>query len=98
MIKIPIEIGDIVRVGRFKNKRIKVKTIEYDEYGLPLINGRPLLTMRIEKLIDKDTQAEMKKEVLRNMIREEISKVLSEADLSIKQKIKELIIFLKKGA
>ena len=51
MIKVPIEIGDIVRVGRFKNKRVKVKTIEYDENGLPIINGRPLLTMRIEKLM-----------------------------------------------
>ena len=51
MIQIPIEIGDIVRVGRFKNKRIEVKTITYDEYGLPRINGRPLLTMRIEKLM-----------------------------------------------
>ena len=59
MIKIPIEIGDIVRVGRFKNKRVKVKTIEYDEYGLPLINGRPLLTMRIEKLIQEPTQENM---------------------------------------
>ena len=56
MISIPIEIGDIVRVGRFKNKRIKVKTIEYDEYGLPIINGRPLLTMRIEKLMEPKSE------------------------------------------
>ena len=53
MIKIPIEIGDIIYVGRFKNKRVVVKSIEYNEYGLPLINGRPLLTVRIEKLIPK---------------------------------------------
>lgn len=56
MISIPIEIGDIVRVGRFKNKRVKVKTIEYDEYGLPIINGRPLLTMRIEKLMEPKSE------------------------------------------
>jgi len=60
MISIPIEIGDIVRVGRFKNKRIKVKTIEYDEYGLPIINGRPLLTMRIEKLMEPKTEEVIK--------------------------------------
>ena len=30
MIKIPIEIGDIVYVGRFKNKRVVVKSIEYN--------------------------------------------------------------------
>ena len=53
MIKIPIEIGDTVYVGKFKNKRIVVKSITYNEYGLPLINGRPLLTMRIEKLMPK---------------------------------------------
>jgi len=60
MIKIPIEIGDIVRVGRFKNKRIEVKTIEYDEYGLPRVNGRPLLTMRIEKLMPAKTMESMR--------------------------------------
>lgn len=51
MIQIPIEIGDIVYVGRFKNKAVEVKTITYDEYGLPRVNGRPLLTMRIAKLM-----------------------------------------------
>jgi hypothetical protein len=60
MIKIPIEIGDIVRVGKFKNKRVKVKSIEYDEYGLPIINGRPLLTMRIEKLMEPKTEEVIK--------------------------------------
>jgi hypothetical protein len=60
VIKIPIEIGDIVRVGRFKNKRVKVKSIEYDEYGLPIINGRPLLTMRIEKLMEPKTEEVIK--------------------------------------
>ena len=65
MIKIPIEIGDIVRVGRFKNKRVKVKSIEYDEYGLPIINGRPLLTMRIEKLMQPKQETIIK---LKNLI------------------------------
>ena len=60
MIKIPIEIGDIVRVGKFKNKRVKVKSIKYDEYGLPIINGRPLLTMRIEKLMEPKTEEVIK--------------------------------------
>ena len=59
---------------------IKVKTIEYDEYGLPLINGRPLLTMRIEKLINNNnttqTNTNMKREELQKLIREEIKKAL----------------------
>jgi hypothetical protein len=58
MIKIPIEIGDIVYVGKFKNKKVTVKSITYDEYGLPHINGRPLLTMRIDKLMPKKDKNE----------------------------------------
>lgn len=81
MIEIPIEIGDIVRVGRFKNKRIKVKSIEYDAYGLPIINGRPLLTMRIEKLMPKQENI-MKKSELISLIKEEIKSVLSERKAS----------------
>ena len=29
MIKIDVKVGDTIMVGRFKNKRTKVKTIEY---------------------------------------------------------------------
>lgn len=76
MIKIPIEIGDTVYVGRFKNKKIIVKSITYNEYGLPLINGRPLLTLRIEKLMKKES----KENIVRNIIREEISTILKEDD------------------
>ena len=84
MISIPIEIGDIVRVGRFKNKRIKVKTIEYDEYGLPLINGRPLLNVRIEKLMQEPTQEnKMKKTDLQRLIREEVQKALKEGPYDV---------------
>lgn len=52
MIKLPIEIGDILLVGRFKNKRIKVKEIGTDEHGLPTVNGRGILKIRIEKLME----------------------------------------------
>lgn len=48
-IELPIEIGDEILVGRFKNKREKVKTITYDEYGTPIINGRKALTFRMVK-------------------------------------------------
>lgn len=51
MIQIPIEIGDIVRVGRFKNKKITVKEIGVDENNHPTINGRGILKIRIEKLM-----------------------------------------------
>ena len=31
MIKLDVQIGDIILMGRFKNKKVKVKTIDYDE-------------------------------------------------------------------
>ena len=70
MIKIPIEIGDTVYVGKFKNKKIVVKDITYNEYGLPMVNGRPLLTLRIEKLMPKKKEKTDENQVikLRNLI------------------------------
>jgi len=68
MIKIPIEIGDVVYVGRFKNKRVVVKTIEYSKYGVPLINGRQLLTMRIDKLMPDEKKLDNLKQTLKESI------------------------------
>lgn len=51
MIKLDINIGDIILVGRFKNKRIEVKEFGIDEHGLPTINGRSILKIRVEKLM-----------------------------------------------
>lgn len=50
-ITIPIEIGDVIRVGKFKNKRITVKEIGLDEYSLPTVNGKGIMKIRIEKLM-----------------------------------------------
>ena len=91
MIKIPIEIGDTVYVGRFKNKKIIVKSITYNEYGLPMINGRPLLTLRIEKLMPtKQKNETMKISEFRKLIREEIRKVINENNANT-PKLKSLI-------
>jgi len=46
-ITIPINIGDTVLGGKFKNKKIIVKTIEKNDKGDILINGRPLLKYRL---------------------------------------------------
>lgn len=51
MIQIPLEIGDVILTGRFKNHRVSVKEIETDEHGLPTVNGRGILKIRIEKLM-----------------------------------------------
>ena len=41
-----IKVGDDILMGRFKNKRVKVKSITYNEKGDLLINGRPALKFR----------------------------------------------------
>lgn len=74
-IKLDISIGDIILVGRFKNKRIVVKTIGKDDLGQPTINGMSLLKMRIEKLLplekqSKETREEM--EVMKMTIKEQV--------------------------
>src|SRR6056300_1872878 len=46
-VDLPIKVGDDVLMGRFKNKRVKVKSITYNEKGDLLINGRPALKFRL---------------------------------------------------
>ena len=48
-VDLPIEIGDTVKMGKFKNKRVVVKKINWNEKGDLLINGRPALKFRITK-------------------------------------------------
>ena len=46
IIKLPVEIGDTLLMGKFKNKKVVVKTIGKDEHGLPTINGKKVVTFR----------------------------------------------------
>tara|TARA_R110000744_G_scaffold11709_1_gene35497 strand:- start:989 stop:1168 length:180 start_codon:yes stop_codon:yes gene_type:complete len=48
---IPIELGDIILTGKWRNKPVKVKEIGIDELGQPTINGNPILKFRIAKHI-----------------------------------------------
>lgn len=50
-LDLDIQVGDILLGGRFKNKRIKVKSIGTDELGQPTVNGKKLLNFRIEKTL-----------------------------------------------
>jgi hypothetical protein len=58
-IKIPISVGDTILGGKFKNKRIVVKSIGKNEKGDITINGRPLLKYRI---LDEAAKRDYKKE------------------------------------
>lgn len=46
-IFVPLKVGDVIYTGRFKNKKTTVKTIGFDEYGMPTINGKRACTFRI---------------------------------------------------
>ena len=68
-IKLPINIGDTVRMGKFKNKKVVIKTMDWNEKGDLLINGRPALKFRIEK----------SKEIDEFLIHNDISKIIKES-------------------
>ena len=47
MIKLDIKVGDTLMGGKFKNKKVVVKTIGKNDNGDITINGKPLLRFRI---------------------------------------------------
>ena len=51
-INIPVNIGDTILVGRFKNKKMKIKSIGKDDHGMPTINGRKAATFRIHSTVN----------------------------------------------
>jgi len=56
VIKLDIKVGDTLLGGKFKNKKVVVKTIGKNEKGDITINGKPLLRFRILK---EDTIAKL---------------------------------------
>ena len=62
-VDLPINIGDTVKMGKFKNKKVVVKKIDWNEKGDLLINGRPALKFRIipkTNLFDKEEVKKIK--------------------------------------
>jgi hypothetical protein len=46
-INIDVDKGDEVLMGKFKNKKVVVKDIGKDDYGMPTINGKKAATFRL---------------------------------------------------
>ena len=69
-IALDIKIGDIVLGGKWKNKRIVVKSIGKDSIGQPTINGKPILNFRIEKSLPDDMKSKKTKELEQDPIKE----------------------------
>jgi hypothetical protein len=59
-MNIDIEKGDTLLGGRFRNKKIKVKSIGTDDMGQPTVNGNQILKVRIAKLIKKEVAMVLK--------------------------------------
>ena len=49
IIKLDIKVGDVIMGGKFKNKKVIIKTIGKNEKGDITINGKPLLRFRLIK-------------------------------------------------
>jgi hypothetical protein len=45
-IVVPVEVGDTIYMGRFKNKKTIVKEIGEDETGMPTINKKKVVTFK----------------------------------------------------
>ena len=78
MINIPIEIGDTILVGRFKNKKIVVEKIGKDENGHPTVNGKGILKVRIKKLMGNGSNIKKRKEEMRNQLLNKVQKIANE--------------------
>jgi len=50
-LELPIEKGDVLLTGHWKNVRTVVEDIGEDEDGQPTVNGKPILNCRIEKTL-----------------------------------------------
>jgi hypothetical protein len=77
-LDLDVEVGDTILMGRFKNKKVKVKSIDYNEKGDLLINGRPALKFRIVKKTEEGypNEEDMKK------IKKRVKKARSKTDSS----------------
>ena len=46
-IVLDVKVCDVILAGRFKNKKVVVKSIGKDEHGMPTINGKKVVNFRI---------------------------------------------------
>jgi len=91
-VDLPIKVGDTVRMGKFKNKKVVVKNIEWNEKGDLLINGRPALKFRLEKKAEVEEGYPNKEDMKK--IRKRVKKARSKSDSSKEYQYHEIDEFL----
>lgn len=72
-LDLPIKVGDTIMMGRFKNKKVVIKTIDFNDKGDLMINGRPALKFRIIK----------SKEIDEFLIHNDISKIFESSNTGV---------------
>ena len=66
-ITLDIDKGDTIKTGKFRNKKVVVKDIDTDEHGLPTVNGKAILKIRIPK---NDPTEKLKESLTDKIIKE----------------------------
>lgn len=67
-ITLDIDKGDTIKMGKFLNKRVKVKDIGEDEHGMPLVNGKSITRVRIPK--NDKTEKKVEESLVEKILRE----------------------------
>ncbi len=83
---VPINIGDTVMMGRFKNKPVVVKTIQMSQKGDLLINGRSAARFRI---VNKEPEQALTKEWWSNSFKQILTEAKANTHLT---HLEELIL------
>lgn len=63
-LAVDLAIGDVILAGKWKNKREVVKSLGTDDLGQPTVNGKSLLTVRIEKTLPIEKQSRVTRDEL----------------------------------
>jgi len=67
MIKLDINIGDEILTGKWKNKKITVKSIGVDDHGMPTINGKGITKIRKATVKQTEDGRIARQDILKNM-------------------------------
>ncbi len=62
-IVIPINVGDTIKTGKFKNKSTTVKKIGKNDKGDITVNDRPLLKVRLTSKVERMSKSKNKREL-----------------------------------
>ena len=76
-ITIPVEKGDTILVGKWKNHPIKVKTFSKDDHDMPTVNGRKVVNFRIPKEQPTEEGMHITRLTIRALIEAELAEYTS---------------------